>query len=100
MNFVIRNFFYAVGLTMLLGLYNLDPATAHFGDLVQMVRSAMLQRLVGIITLILCGLDMLMSGWFGGTTSVTRIAASTARSGGAIDGQKFDDQYEKREFCG
>lgn len=104
MNFVIRNFFYAVGLVALFALYSLDPAAAQFGDLVRLTHSPVAQKAVGLVTLILCALDFLSGSassgssapgavnWAGGAHSVggTFVAKATAPVGrGSADGEKL-----------
>lgn len=62
MNFVLRNFFYGVGLTMLYLMTQLPPETAQFGDLVAFVHAAVFWKTVGCVAVLLAGLDFALSG--------------------------------------
>lgn len=58
MNILFRNFFYAVGFTGLLFLYQADPNTVTFGDLVRLVQSGHVQQLVLVITAVLVAFEL------------------------------------------
>jgi hypothetical protein len=62
MSLLLRNFFFAVGLTTLLAMSQLNPATASFADLVRLVQNDSARTVVEVITLLLVGLDIAMSG--------------------------------------
>jgi hypothetical protein len=63
MKSLFRNFFYAVGATLLLYMYSLNSATASFGDLVRLVQSESARNVVMVLTILLWGLDMATSGF-------------------------------------
>lgn len=62
MNFILRNFFYGVGLTMLFLMSQLPAETAQFGDLVAFLRTDVFWKTVGCVAAILAGLDFALSG--------------------------------------
>lgn len=62
MNCLLRNFFYAVGLTTLYLMTQLPAETAQFGDLVAFVHAAVFWKTVGCVAVILAGLDFALSG--------------------------------------
>ncbi len=62
MNMLFRKFFYAVGFTGLLFLYQADANTVTFGDLVRLVQSATAQQLVLIITVVLVSFEFTLGG--------------------------------------
>ena len=62
MNFILRNFFYGVGLTMLYLMYQLPAQTAEFAHLVAFVHAAAFWKTVSCVAVILAGLDFALSG--------------------------------------
>jgi len=66
MNMLFRNFFYSVGFTALFFLYQADPNTVSFADLVRLVQSARAQQLVLVFTALLVALEFTWAGfaWF------------------------------------
>lgn len=60
MNMLLRNFFYAVGITFLCLLRGLDPQTAKFSDLVKMAQSGSATHLVAVITVMLIALEFVL----------------------------------------
>jgi hypothetical protein len=62
MNFILRNFFYGVGLTMLYLMYQLPAQTAEFAHLVAFVQADAFWKTVGCVAAILAGLDFALSG--------------------------------------
>lgn len=81
MNMLLRNFFYSVGLLVLLTLYGLDPVHAQFGDLVRLAQSSTAQHGVAVLTIFLIGID-LMFRRTGQTADVWPLKISTDRAGG------------------
>lgn len=61
MSMLLRNFFYAVGLTALCFLFEADPNTAG-SDLIRFMQSACAQQIVLIGTAILIGLEFALGG--------------------------------------
>ncbi|MBK3779979.1 hypothetical protein G3A43_06900 [Paraburkholderia aspalathi] len=79
MSLLLRNFFFAVGLTTLLAMCQLNPATASFADLVRLVQSDSVRTVVEIITLVLVGLDIALGGF--GTSICVSIPVRSRHAG-------------------
>lgn len=78
MNMLFRNFFYAVGFTALFFLYQADPNTVAFADLVRLVQRARAQQLVLVITALLIALEFTSGG-----TRRVRASSGSAESSAA-----------------
>jgi hypothetical protein len=78
MNILFRNFFYAVGITVLAFMYGADPSTATFGDMVRMVQSHNAQQLVLAITAVLIGLEFVSGGTRKAGSSFGSLAGNSA----------------------
>jgi hypothetical protein len=61
MNILLRNFFYAIGITVLLYLMQVNPETVTFADLVRLVQSTRAHSVVELLTVILVAFDMVVS---------------------------------------
>lgn len=61
MNSVVRNFFYAVGFTLLLFMTRVPAATVQFGDLVTFIQNAVFWTTTGCIGAMLVGLEVALS---------------------------------------
>lgn len=79
MSMLFRNFFYAVGFTTLFFLYQADPNTVTFADLVRLVQSTPAQQLVLVITATLIGLEFASSG-----THKARVSSGASAEGSAV----------------
>lgn len=85
MNTILRNFFYAVGSTILFALHGLDAGNAQFADLVRLAQSPMALNMVLALTMLFLGLDVAL-GTAGG-----RRASVGACSGCASGERRLDD---------
>jgi len=65
MKMIYRNFFYAVGLILLVGASTLNQDTVELKQFIALLQSQNFYPLVGIVTAILCGLE-----WFYGRSAV------------------------------
>lgn len=70
MNYILRNFFDSVGLSLLLAALTLDPATAQFGNLLSILHSGNFWNTVGMLAMILVGLDL---SWSGGISNAVEV---------------------------
>jgi hypothetical protein len=78
MNILFRNFFYGVGFISLFFLYQADPNTATFGDLVRLVQSARAQQLLLVITVLLIALEFACgSSLIGRTPAMSSMPSKT-----------------------
>ena len=66
MSLILRNFFFAVGITTLLFLNSLNPATASFGDLVRLAQSETALSVVELLTIVLVALELVVGGFGNG----------------------------------
>lgn len=82
MNMLLRNVFYAVGITTLFAMQGLDAKTAQFSDLVKIVQSPLCMHMVLAISFILVVVDAMMSvlGQKGVAVSPEHAPGSTASS--------------------
>lgn len=80
MNMLFRNFFYAVGSTALFFLYQADPNTVTFGDLVRLVQSTTALQLVLVITSVLIALEFAS----GGARKVGALSGSAESSAASV----------------
>lgn len=62
MRMLFRNFFYAVGVTVLIFLYQADPNSIVLGDFARLTQSSRTQQLVLLITAVLVLLEFILSG--------------------------------------
>jgi len=62
MTYILRIFFYALGLCLLICAYALNPATAAFRDLLVILHAGDFWQAVGLAFLTLIGADLVLSG--------------------------------------
>lgn len=65
MNMILRNFFYAVGIALLLAAREMDPATTQLADFLRFVQSAQFTTLVELGTLVLVAVNWVTTPVFG-----------------------------------
>lgn len=78
MNTLFRNFWYAVGFTVLLFMYNADPNSTTFSDLVRLVQNPVTMHNVMGLTLMLIGVEILLSGF--SISGVSKAAGNSSAS--------------------
>jgi hypothetical protein len=62
MNFILRNFFYGIGLTTMYLMSKLSPETAQFRDLVTIFHAPAFWTIAGCVAAMLAGLDLMLAG--------------------------------------
>lgn len=62
MNYILRTFFYALGLALLFASFALDPATAQFKDLLTVLHTTIFWKVVSLAAVTLAGADLVFSG--------------------------------------
>lgn len=79
MNTILRTFFYSFGIAMLVCTWMLNPETAQFKDLVQILHLNAFWQLVGLFAILLIGADMLFAGKITGFPDRTKPAVGSGR---------------------
>lgn len=82
MNFVLRNFFYGVGLVTLWLMAHLSPEKAEFRDLVVIMHAPAFWSISGCVAAMLAGMDFVLSG----KAVVTARPAGPGKSSGGAQG--------------
>ena len=62
MNYILRTFFYALGLALLFATFALNPSTAQFKDLLVVLHTTVFWQVVGLAAVTLAGADMVFTG--------------------------------------
>lgn len=87
MNFIVRNFFYGVGLTTLWLMSQLSPETAQLRDLVALMHSSAFWQISGCVGAMLAGMDLVLSGRLVIPARPANIAKDVGPKAGAGRGQ-------------
>lgn len=62
MTYILRMFFFSLGLALLLSTWAMDPTNAQFKDLVALIHMSNFWQIVGLATATLIGADLVFSG--------------------------------------
>lgn len=62
MNYILRTFFYSLGLVLLFATFALNPSAAQFKDLLAMIHASIFWQAVGFVAITLAGADLVFSG--------------------------------------
>lgn len=67
-----KTFFHSFGLALLVGAWSLNPETAQFKDMLQMLHASLFWQIVATIAVVLTGVRLMFNG------KITAIASGTA----------------------
>lgn len=62
MNYILRTFFYALGLALLFASFALNPATAQFKDLLMVLHTPIFWQVVCFVAITLASADLVFTG--------------------------------------
>lgn len=83
MRMLLSNFFYSVGITILIFLYQADPNSVVLGDFVRLAQSSLAQQLVLLITAVLIAIDFVL----GAPWSLSKSSESANRANATSSGK-------------
>ena len=78
-NTILRTFFYSFGIAMLVCTWMLNPDTAKFKDLAQILHENAFWQLVGLFAILLIGAEMLFVGKITGFQDRMKSAVGSGR---------------------
>lgn len=79
MTYILRMFFYSIGLALLLAVLALDPTKAQFKDLVALIHTFSFWQIVGLSTAMLIGAELVFSGKWSATVDAAFNVAKRFR---------------------
>jgi hypothetical protein len=79
MNYILRNFFYALGLALLFAAFALNPATAQFKDLLLVMHTTIFWQAIGVAAITLIGADLIFTGTYSKAIDVVFNTADRLR---------------------
>lgn len=82
MNYILRTFFYALGLAMLFAAFALNPATAQFKDFLVVLHSAIFWQVVALAAITLAGADLVFTGTYSKAIDVMFNVVDRLRNSG------------------
>lgn len=62
MNYILRTFFYSLGLALLFATFALNPNTAQFKDFLMVLHTTVFWQVVGLAAITLAGADLIFTG--------------------------------------
>lgn len=81
MKTIVRVFFHSVGLALLVCAWMLNPESAQFKDLLQMLHLSDFWQLTAVFAALLFGADMIMSGKLIATSPTAKGVVGAGRAG-------------------
>lgn len=82
MNYILRTFFYALGLATLFAAFALNPATAQFKDFLMVLHSVTFWQVVGLAAITLAGADLVFTGTYSKAIDVLFNVVDRLRNSG------------------
>jgi hypothetical protein len=81
MKTIVRIFFHSIGLALLVSAWLLNPESAQFKDLLQMLHANVFWQLTAVFATLLLGADMMMSGKIIATSPPAKGVVGAGRAG-------------------